>query len=137
MLIPFFFLLRDGDELAARINERCESMFRAGLVEETRSILSMGFPRDSKALESIGYREGRRPERRLGHAQDSDPALVERLPEAAQRLVTASADLYARVKRLDDGSVAEITQLDDALSRKKNVGRFDIAVNDAFTMGVI
>lgn len=45
------------EELAARINERCESMFRAGLVEETRSILSMGFPRDSKALESIGYRE--------------------------------------------------------------------------------
>ena len=48
-------------------------------------------------------REGRRPERRLGHAQDSDPAVVEQLPEAAQRLINASTDLYARVKRIDEG----------------------------------
>ncbi|MGI8704685.1 MAG: DUF1465 family protein [Sphingomicrobium sp.] len=62
-----------------------------------------------RAIESgeITFRDGRRPERRLGNAQESDPALVERLPEAAQRLVNASADLYARVKRLDEGSIAE------------------------------
>ena len=56
-------------------------------------------------------RDGRRPERRLGHAQDSDRAVVVQLPEAAQRLITASAELYARVERLDEGSVeAEIPQ---------------------------
>jgi regulator of CtrA degradation len=62
-----------------------------------------------RAIESgeIALREGRRPERRLGHAQESDPAVVARLPEAAQLLVSASADLYARVKRLDEGSVVE------------------------------
>jgi regulator of CtrA degradation len=27
------------------------------------------------------------------------------LPESAQRLINASADLYARVKRLDEGTV--------------------------------
>ncbi|URD61871.1 DUF1465 family protein [Sphingomonas sp. KRR8] len=43
-----------------------------------------------------------RPERRLGHAAQSDPEVVSQLPPAAQRLVTSSTDLYARVKRLDE-----------------------------------
>jgi tRNA dimethylallyltransferase len=45
------------EELAERINRRCERMFAEGLVDEVRSILTMGFPPTSKALESIGYRE--------------------------------------------------------------------------------
>jgi tRNA dimethylallyltransferase len=44
------------DALTHRIHVRCEHMFQAGLVDETRAILAMGFPRGSKALESIGYR---------------------------------------------------------------------------------
>ena len=48
--------------------------------------------------------DGRRPERRLGHANDSDPLVVDQLPPAAQRLVNASADLYSRVARLDQGA---------------------------------
>jgi regulator of CtrA degradation len=48
--------------------------------------------------------DGRRPERRLGHAQESDPAVITQLPQAAQRLINASADLYARIKRIDEGS---------------------------------
>ena len=51
--------------------------------------------------------DGRRPERRLGNANDSDSAVVEQLPETAQRLVNASADLYARVKRLDEGQLGD------------------------------
>ena len=60
-----------------------------------------------RAIESgeIPLREGRRPERRLGHAQDSDPLVVRTLPPAAQKLINSSADLYARVKRLDDGGL--------------------------------
>jgi regulator of CtrA degradation len=59
-----------------------------------------------RAIESgeIPNRDGRRPERRLGQAQDSDQAVVSQLPESAQRLINSSADLYARVKRLDDGT---------------------------------
>ena len=87
-----------------RVNFACES-----LKVTTRIMHIVAWLLTQRAIESgeIGYREGRRPERRLGHAQDSDPAVIERLPEAARRLVNASADLYARVKRLDDGTVAE------------------------------
>jgi regulator of CtrA degradation len=60
-----------------------------------------------RAIESgeIPMLDGHRPERRLGNAQDSDPAVVAQLPDSAQRLINASADLYARVKRIDDGSL--------------------------------
>jgi regulator of CtrA degradation len=66
-----------------------------------------------RAIESgeIPMREGRRPERRLGNAQESDPAVVETLPPSAQKLINSSADLYARVKRLDEGTLdAEVPQ---------------------------
>ena len=49
-------------------------------------------------------RDGRRAERRLGNAQDSDPAVVAQLPESARRLIASSSELYARVKRIDEGS---------------------------------
>jgi tRNA dimethylallyltransferase len=45
------------EQLTERIHARCQRMFDIGLVEETQSILARGFPPDSKALESIGYRE--------------------------------------------------------------------------------
>jgi regulator of CtrA degradation len=87
-----------------RVNFACES-----LKVTTRIMHIVAWLLTQRAIETgeIAFRDGRRPERRLGHAQDSDPAIVARLPEAAQRLVNASADLYARVKRLDDGTIAE------------------------------
>ena len=87
-----------------RVNFACES-----LKVTTRIMHIVAWLLTQRAIETgeIAQREGRRPERRLGHAQDSDPAVVSRLPEAAQRLVSASTDLYARVKRLDEGNVAE------------------------------
>jgi tRNA dimethylallyltransferase len=45
------------EQLTERIHARCQRMFDAGLIEETQSILALGFPASSKALESIGYRE--------------------------------------------------------------------------------
>ena len=58
-----------------------------------------------RAIESgeIPFAGGRRPERKLGHAQHSDPAVVDQLPESARRLINSSADLYARIKRIDEG----------------------------------
>ena len=87
-----------------RVNFACES-----LKVTTRIMHIVAWLLTQRAIESgeIAYREGRRPERRLGNAQLSDPAVVTRLPEAAQRLVNASSDLYARVKRLDEGNVAD------------------------------
>ena len=87
-----------------RVNFACES-----LKVTTRIMHIVAWLLTQRAIETgeIAQREGRRPERRLGHAQDSDPAVVSRLPETAQRLVSASTDLYARVKRLDEGNVVE------------------------------
>lgn len=87
-----------------RVNFACES-----LKVTTRIMHIVAWLLTQRAIETgeIAFKDGRRPERRLGHAQESDPTVVERLPEAAQRLVGASTDLYQRVKRLDEGSFAE------------------------------
>jgi regulator of CtrA degradation len=60
-----------------------------------------------RAIESgeIPMIEGRRPERRLGHAQDSDPTVLDQLPPAARKLINTSAELYARIKRIDEGTL--------------------------------
>ena len=50
--------------------------------------------------------QGRAKTRRLGDAPLSDDAVVEKLPEGAVHLVKASQELFARVSRLDEGSVA-------------------------------
>lgn len=92
---------RDGLDPFTRVTFACES-----LKVTTRIMHIVAWLLTQRAIESgeIQFAEGRRPERRLGHAQDSDPEVVARFPEAAQRLVNASSDLYARVKRLDEGS---------------------------------
>jgi regulator of CtrA degradation len=86
----------------ARVGFACES-----LKVTTRIMHIVAWLLTQRAIESgeIPNRQGRRPERRLGHAQESDPAVVAQLPESAQRLIGSSADLYARVKRLDDGGI--------------------------------
>jgi regulator of CtrA degradation len=86
----------------ARVGFACES-----LKVTTRIMHIVAWLLTQRAIESgeIPLQGGRRPDRRLGHAQDSDPAVVVQLPEAAQRLINASADLYARVKRIDEGNL--------------------------------
>jgi regulator of CtrA degradation len=86
----------------ARVGFACES-----LKVTTRIMHIVAWLLTQRAIESgeIPVTEGRRPERHLGHAQDSDDAVVVQLPEAAQRLINASADLYARVKRIDEGTI--------------------------------
>jgi regulator of CtrA degradation len=92
----------------ARVGFACES-----LKVTTRIMHIVAWLLTQRAIESgeIPLVEGRRPERRLGHAQDSDPAVVNQLPASAQRLINSSADLYARIKRIDEGSLeAEVPQ---------------------------
>ncbi len=86
----------------ARVGFACES-----LKVTTRIMHIVAWLLTQRAIESgeIPLLDGRRPERRLGHAQDSDPAVVTQLPDAAQRLINASADLYARIKRIDEGGL--------------------------------
>ena len=92
----------------ARVGFACES-----LKVTTRIMHIVAWLLTQRAIESgeILFIEGRRPERRLGHAQDSDPAVVVQLPDAAQRLINSSADLYARIKRIEEGGIdVEIPQ---------------------------
>jgi len=95
-------------EAFARVGFACES-----LKVTTRIMHIVAWLLTQRAIESgeIPDRDGRRPERRLGNAQDSDRAVVVQLPDAAQRLINASADLYARIRRIDQGQLeTEIPQ---------------------------
>lgn len=87
-----------------RVGFACES-----LKVTTRIMHIVAWLLTQRAVESgeIKDAEGRRPERRLGHANDSDPMVVDQIPETARKLVSASTDLYARIKRLDEGQMEE------------------------------
>jgi regulator of CtrA degradation len=95
---------RDTLDPFARVGFACES-----LKVTTRIMHIVAWLLTQRAIESgeIPQRDGRRPDRRLGNAQDCDTELVARLPIAAQRLINASSDLYARVRRLDDGGMTD------------------------------
>ena len=95
---------RDELDPFVRVGFACES-----LKVTTRIMHIVAWLLTQRAIESgeIPERQGRRPERRLGHANDSDPLVVGLLPAHAQRLIVSSADLYSRVKRLDDGTMFE------------------------------
>jgi regulator of CtrA degradation len=86
----------------ARVGFACES-----LKVTTRIMHIVAWLLTQRAIDSgeIPLRDGRRPERRLGHAQDSDEAVVDHLPPMARKLINSSADLYARIKRIDDGNL--------------------------------
>ena len=87
-----------------RVGFACES-----LKVTTRIMHIVAWLLTQRAVESgeLQATGGRRPERRLGKASDSDEAVVEQLPESARRLVNASADLYARIQRLDEGQLID------------------------------
>jgi regulator of CtrA degradation len=87
-----------------RVSFACES-----LKVTTRIMHIVAWLLTQRAVETgeIPNREGRRPERRLGHAAESDPEIVAKMPDEAKRLIETSSDLYARIKRIDDGVVAE------------------------------
>lgn len=83
----------------ARVGFACES-----LKVTTRIMHIVAWLLTQRAIESgeISSLDGRRPDRRLGNAQESDLLVVGQLPPSAQRLIRSSAELYARVQRLDE-----------------------------------
>ena len=95
---------RDLLEPFVRVGFACES-----LKVTTRIMHIVAWLLTQRAVESgeIRSADGRRPERRLGNASESDAAVVSQLPPAAQRLVNASSDLYARIARLDEGQLVD------------------------------
>ena len=87
-----------------RVTFACES-----LKVTTRIMHIVAWLLTQRAIETgeIPGPEGRRPERRLGHAAESDPEVVASMPSEARRLIEASSDLYARINRVDEGVVVD------------------------------
>jgi tRNA dimethylallyltransferase len=54
---PIFALQRTTGDLHARIHQRVDAMFAAGLVEETRRLLAAGLAENPTAMQAIGYRQ--------------------------------------------------------------------------------
>ena len=52
-----FGLARPREDLCRRIDRRVEAMFKAGLVDEVRSLLSRGLRSNRTAMQAIGYRQ--------------------------------------------------------------------------------
>ena len=103
-----YFDSRGRDERLAldpmvRVGFSCES-----LKVTTRLMHIIAWLMTQRAVEAgeLTHAQARRPVRRLGNAPDSDEALVAQLPRDAVQLIEASRDLYARVKRLEDGGLA-------------------------------
>jgi regulator of CtrA degradation len=88
----------------ARVGFACESLKVTTRIMHIVAWLLTQRAVESGELTAVG---GRRPERRLGHAQDSDPDVIAKLPESARKLIGSSIDLYARIKRLDEGVLGD------------------------------
>lgn len=53
----YFVLTMDREELYSRIDRRVDEMIEDGLIEEVRSLLHEGVPRDAVSMQGLGYKE--------------------------------------------------------------------------------
>jgi regulator of CtrA degradation len=92
---------REALDPLLRVGFSCES-----LKVTTRLMHVIAWLLTQRAVEAgeISLGQARSPARRLGEAAESDPAQVARLPPSAVELINASQELYARVKRIDEGA---------------------------------
>jgi tRNA dimethylallyltransferase len=80
------------DELYRRIDVRVDGMMEAGLVDEMRGLLAMGYKRELPSMSGIGYRE-------IGQhlAGESElPTAVDRIKTATHRLARQQATWFRR-----------------------------------------
>jgi regulator of CtrA degradation len=96
-----------------RVGFSCES-----LKVTTRLMHVVAWLLTQRAVDAgeLSPQQARTPSRRLGDAAESDPALLDKMPEAAMSLIQASLDLYARVQRLEEGSFVPEPQSSPARS---------------------
>jgi tRNA dimethylallyltransferase len=80
------------DELYRRIDARVDGMMEAGLVDEVRGLLAMGYGRELPSMSGIGYRE-------VGQHQAGEldqPVAAERIKTATHRLARQQATWFRR-----------------------------------------
>lgn len=95
---------RDGLTPLERVSFSCES-----LKVTTRLMHIIAWLLTQRAVDAgeMPRRDALDPSRRLGKAPQSDAAVVAAMPEQAQALIAASADLYRRVARLDTAQLED------------------------------
>jgi tRNA dimethylallyltransferase len=78
------------DELYRRIDARVDAMMQAGLVDEVRRLLALGYSRELPSMSGIGYRE-------VGQHLAGElelPAAVARIKTATHRLARQQATWF-------------------------------------------
>ena len=103
-----------------RVGFSCES-----LKVTTRLMHIIAWLLTQRAVEAgeLTYGQARTPARRLGEAAVSDSVLLAKLPESALTLIRASEELYARVKRLEEGTTGTEPQSSPARSLMSRLER--------------
>ena len=103
-----------------RVGFSCES-----LKVTTRLMHVIAWLLTQRAVEAgeLSPAQSRTPARRLGEAVESDPLLLDKMPEGALAIVRASQELYARVKRLEEGNAAPESQASPARSLMSRLER--------------
>jgi regulator of CtrA degradation len=104
----YFDELGRGDRLSldplVRVGFSCESL---KVTTRLMHIIAWLLTQRALAAGELTRDQARTPDRQLGEAVESDQDLLEKLPDAALRLIRSSRDLYERVRRIEAGSSGE------------------------------
>jgi len=103
------------DELYRRIDVRVDGMMEAGLVDEVRSLLAMGYRHELPSMSGIGYREV--CQHLAGELEL--PAVVARIKTATHRLARQQATWFRR----DDPRIRWVTVGEETVSKAVEVVR--------------
>lgn len=103
----------DRDPLSRRLNDRVDSFFEAGLIEEVRSLLDRGVPPQANAFKAIGYREV------LRAVISGGPLEIDEL----RREVRVRTRRYAKRQRTWFRKEPRVVWLDGALGSEALAGR--------------
>jgi regulator of CtrA degradation len=81
-----------------RVGFSCESL---RVTTRLMHVIAWLLTRRAVASGEIDADRALAPERRLARSPGADPELVAKLPDAARQIIAATAELYARVARID------------------------------------
>ena len=87
-----------------RVGFSCESL---KVTTRLMHIIAWLLTQRALAAGELTADQARNPERHLGEAVESDPEVLEKLPESALRQIRSSRELYERVRRIEEGSSSE------------------------------
>lgn len=118
---------RDSLEPFARVGFACEAL---RVTTRIMHVIAWLLTKRSATSGELERRRAPASGCRLGNASQSDPAVIEQMPDTAQRLIVASSELYARVKRIEQAPEADMPRPSPARALMGRLER-DFAANAA------